>query len=105
MKNFTRILLSHLEDNPDKECLYIVQSKITDTPITYQELLIKSAGYARRYQSLGIQPGEVIILVLQHGIDLIYAYFGAILNGSIPSIMPFLTEKLMPERYRKDMAS
>ena len=105
MKNFSKILLSHLEDNPNKKCLYIIQPNLPDSPITYRELLKNSAYYAKRYQSLGIQPGEVIILVLQHGIDLIYAYFGAILNGSIPSIMPFLTEKLLPKRYRSDMAS
>ncbi|MFC2064721.1 AMP-binding protein [Chloroflexota bacterium] len=105
MKNFSSILLSNLELFPNKECLFIVHSNQPDISITYNELVNKSAGYARRFQNLGIQPGEVVILVLQHGIDLIYAYFGAILNGSIPSIMPFLTEKLLPERYRSDMSA
>ena len=31
--------------------------------------------------------------------------YGAILHGAIPSIMPFLTEKLLPERYRADLAA
>ena len=34
-----------------------------------------------------------------------YAYWGTILHGAIPSIMPFLTEKLLPERYRADLAA
>ena len=45
------------------------------------------------------------MLILQHGADLVYAFFGAILHGAIPSIMPFLTEKLLPERYRADLAA
>jgi acyl-CoA synthetase (AMP-forming)/AMP-acid ligase II len=53
----------------------------------------------------GIQPGEVTILILQHGEDLIYSFWGAILHGAIPSIMPFLTEKLAPERYRADLSA
>ncbi len=47
----------------------------------------------------------MVLLILQHGIDLLYAYFGAVLHGAIPSIMPFLTEKLLPERYRADLAA
>ncbi len=53
----------------------------------------------------GLRPGEVVILILQHGEDLIYSFWGAILYGAIPSIMPFLTEKLSPERYRADLAA
>lgn len=44
-------------------------------------------------------------MILQHGEDLLYAFWGAILHGAIPAIMPFLTEKLSPERYRADLAS
>jgi acyl-CoA synthetase (AMP-forming)/AMP-acid ligase II len=47
-----------------------------------------------------VNPGEVVILILDHGEALVYAFFGAILGGAIPSIMPFLTEKLSPEQYR-----
>ena len=50
-------------------------------------------------------PGEVIIIILQHGEDLLYAFFGAILHGSIPTIMPFLTEKLSSEQYRRSLIS
>ena len=46
-----------------------------------------------------------MVLVLQHGEDLIFSFYGAILHGAIPSIMPFLTEKLSPERYQEDMRS
>jgi acyl-CoA synthetase (AMP-forming)/AMP-acid ligase II len=43
------------------------------------------------------------LLILQHSKELIYSYFGTILHGAIPSIMPYLTEKLQPERYRADL--
>ena len=47
----------------------------------------------------------MVILIQQHGLELVNAYFGVILHGAIPSIMPFLTEKLLPERYRAGLAS
>jgi fatty-acyl-CoA synthase len=54
-------------------------------------------------QNARVQPGDVVILILQHGEDLISAFFGAMLCGAIPSIMPFLTEKLLPDQYRASL--
>ncbi len=75
------------------------------SPISYHDLVVGSVCYAKVYASAGIQPGEVVVLILQHGADLVYSFWGAILHGAIPSIMPFLTEKLSPERYRADLAA
>jgi len=105
MQTFSHILKHHFDDDPDRVCLYILQTGQPDLPLTYRDLIQGAAGYAKTYEKNGILPGEVLILILQHGIDLIYAYFGAILHGAIPSIMPFLTEKLLPERYRADLVS
>ncbi len=76
-----------------------------DLPLTYDRLLCGSGAYARTLEREGIQPGEVVILILQHSEDLVYSFWGSILYGAIPSIMPFLTEKLSPERYRADLAT
>lgn len=105
MPTFSELLKNHYEQTPDKVSVYILHSGRPDFPLTYRQLIQGSAGYARTYAKQGIQPGEVIVLILQHGIDLLYAYFGAVLHGAIPAIMPFLTEKLLPERYRADLAS
>ena len=76
-----------------------------DVPITCERLLHGAAAFARILAREGIQPGEVIVLILQHSEELLYSFWGSILHGAIPSIMPFLTEKLSPERYRADLAS
>ena len=105
MPNFSDILKGHYEGIPDKAAVVLLHAGQPDRPVTYRELVSGAAGYAATYQKSGVQPGDVVILILQHGLDLLYAYFGAILHGAIPSIMPFLTEKLLPERYRADLAS
>jgi acyl-CoA synthetase (AMP-forming)/AMP-acid ligase II len=76
-----------------------------DLLLTCDQLLCGASAYARTLEREGIQPGEVVILILQHGEDLVYSFWGAILHGAIPSIMPFLTEKLSPERYRADLST
>ena len=105
MPTFSELLKNHYEQTPDKMSVYVLHSGRPDFPLTYRQLIQGSAGYARTYAKQGIQPGEVLVLILQHGVDLLYAYFGAVLHGAIPAIMPFLTEKLLPERYRADLAS
>jgi fatty-acyl-CoA synthase len=82
---------------------YIFQSLEGDTAVTYKELLDRAAAFALRFRKRGIEPGEPIILLMQHSQALIEGFFGAILHGSIPAIMPFLTEKLSPERYRSSL--
>lgn len=90
---------------PEQIAVYLQFSGRDDLLVTYDQLLRGSNAYASTYAREGISPGEVVVLILQHGEDLLYAFWGAILHGAIPSIMPFLTEKLSPERYRADLSA
>ena len=100
-----QILLHYFSRNPDQVCLTLLHAGQNDRPVTYRELEDVSVRYALAYADAGVQPGEVVILILPHGLDLIGAFWGAVLHGAIPSIMPFLTEKLLPDRYRKDLTA
>ncbi len=102
---FSDSLLHSFEHHPNKDIVYLIRSGLPDQKISYRDLITGSAYYTNELNRRGIKPGEVVILVLQHGLELIYAYYGCILHGAIPSIMPFLTEKLIPERYRVDLTS
>ncbi|MBI2759289.1 MAG: AMP-binding protein [Chloroflexi bacterium] len=105
MTTFSERLQSHLSRTPQRVAVYLQHSGQPDLPIAYRQLLRGANAYARTFTREKIQPGEVVILILQHSEDLIYSFWGAILHGAIPSIMPFLTEKLAPERYRADLAA
>jgi acyl-CoA synthetase (AMP-forming)/AMP-acid ligase II len=90
---------------PEQVSVYLQFPNRDDVPISIDQLLRGAQSFSQMYASEGIKPGEVIILILQHGEELIYAFWGAVLHGAIPSIMPFLTEKLSPERYRADLSA
>jgi acyl-CoA synthetase (AMP-forming)/AMP-acid ligase II len=90
---------------PEQVSVYLQFPNRDDVPISIDQLLRGAQSFSQTYASEGIKPGEVIILILQHGEELIYAFWGAVLHGAIPSIMPFLTEKLSPERYRADLSA
>ncbi|MBE3037624.1 MAG: AMP-binding protein, partial [Chloroflexi bacterium] len=105
MPNFSNYLQRHYEQTPDKISITLLFGGQPDHPVTFRELIHGASGYVQTYAQNGIQPGDVVLLILQHDINLLYAYYGAVLYGAIPSIMPFLTEKLLPERYRADLAA
>ena len=105
MTTFTDVLKDFYEREPERVTVTLQHPGQPDYPITYRELLERSNDYAKAYANAGVKPGDVVILILQHGKDLVYSFWGAVLLGAIPSMMPFLTEKLSPDRYRADLAA
>lgn len=105
MSTFSQRLEVIYQESPNVPAIHLLRSQQVDETMTYQKLLLGSGGYARALEQAGIQPGEVVILILEHGTDLVYSFWGAILHGVVPSIMPFLTEKLSPEHYRASLNS
>jgi fatty-acyl-CoA synthase len=98
-------LLRELERNVPEQIAIIFQRREDDYPVSYRELIDRSAEFSFALKQAGINEGEPVIIILQHSIELIFAFFGAVLHGAIPAIMPFLTEKLSPQRYRQSLVS
>jgi acyl-CoA synthetase (AMP-forming)/AMP-acid ligase II len=105
MRTLSSELLRHYQERPDQPAVTLLSSTKPDLHLTYRDLFQASSGYANNLKSAGIAPGEVVILILNHGPALIESFFGAVLHGAIPSIMPFLTEKLDPGHYRQSLAA
>lgn len=105
MTTLAQRLQHHYRETPDRPAIYLQGAGQEDLPLTYRKLVGGAAACGQTYLRAGLQAGEVVILILQHGEDLVYSFWGAVLSGMIPSIMPFLTEKLSPERYRADLAA
>jgi fatty-acyl-CoA synthase len=105
MTTFPERLKALHSRTPDRVAITLQFSGRDDLPITYAQLLDAASSFAQTLEREGIQPGEVVVLILQHGENLVSSFWGAILHGAIPSIMPFLTEKLSPERYKADLSA
>lgn len=105
MSNFSEQLLRSYRECPEQTAITLLLNGQADLPVSYRQLVEGAAAWDRALTQAGILPGEVVILIQQHSLELIFAYWGTILHGSIPSIMPFLTEKLLPERYRADLSA
>jgi fatty-acyl-CoA synthase len=103
--SFPHRLWQLTQEIPDRICIHFQQAGKDDLNITYQQLYIRAAAYAACLARNKIQPGEVVILIFDYCPDLLYAFWGSVLQGAVPSILPFLTEKLNPDRYHVDLKS
>ena len=105
MTTFSNLLQRSYLEIPEKVSIVLQNAGQPDQEITYRQLILGANCYARSLAREEIKPGEVVLLILQHGQDLAFSFWGAVLRGAIPAIMPFLSEKLSPERYHADLAS
>jgi fatty-acyl-CoA synthase len=100
---------SRLEDlytrSSGRTAVHWMQPRAPETPMTYRDLVCGAAGYAGALRAAGVRPGEVVVLILRHSEALAESFFGAVLHGAVPAIMPFLTEKLSPDSYRRSLKS
>jgi fatty-acyl-CoA synthase len=104
MTTLAHNLIRSAGEVPRRTAITLIEGEST-LPLTYEELLAGASGYARALAEAGVRPGEVVVILLEHGRHLVESFLGAILQGAVPSIMPFLTEKLSPERYLASLRS
>ncbi len=90
---------------PDKVfCRLVVPGQATRT-ITYGELWQKAGDHAAFLRAKGVAPGEVVIVLLKHGAELVFAYVGTLFLGAIPSVFAFPSVKVTPEVYRETLST
>jgi fatty-acyl-CoA synthase len=101
MRSITRELLRHARERPDAVfCTFLRAGR--PEQITFATLYQRSCSYATRYQELGIGPGDLVLIILQHSPHLFYSFIGAMLAGAVPSFMPFPSPKQRSELYWRD---
>jgi acyl-CoA synthetase (AMP-forming)/AMP-acid ligase II len=104
MTTIPHSLRASYEEVPDRVAIRLLSNGEAEA-MTWRSLFEGAAGYAAALAEAGVQPGEVVVLILQHGEALVHSFLGAMLRGAIPSIMPFLTEKLSPDQYRRSLTA
>lgn len=83
---------------PDKTALTFIEGT-TEQTLTYGEFFAQSARFAHALEQVGLQPSDLVVLIQQHSTALLYGFWGALMLGAVPSIFPFLTDKLDRDRY------
>ncbi len=78
----------------------------TDAPpvtITRADFQARTRAYAAGLARLGVRPRDLVIIAHIQNLESIFAFWGALRMGAIPSMFPTLTEKLDPQIYMRNM--
>ncbi|WGW04515.1 class I adenylate-forming enzyme family protein [Tropicibacter oceani] len=88
-------LYQHLDHSAARRADHVA---VQDTRIslTYGALRQEAVAIARRLQTLGVQPGDRVILLLENSVDFARAYWGAVYAGAVvtPLSVETKTDKL-----------
>src|SRR5689334_11258133 len=71
---------------------------------TFGQFVRMATAHASYFQSLNLQPGDRVILLMPQGIPLMAAFAGAMLLGAIPAILAYPNFKLEPQKYASGLA-
>ncbi|GAB5489790.1 MAG: hypothetical protein Phog2KO_00050 [Phototrophicaceae bacterium] len=77
-----------------------------EPPITISrtDFVTHARHYAMALQAQDIQQNDLVIIAHAQIVESIYAFWGALLIGAVPSMFPTLTEKLDPTIYAQNLA-
>jgi fatty-acyl-CoA synthase len=90
--------------NPTATAIVYLSSEGSPQVITRAEFQQMVKRYAAFFQQQGIQARDLLIIAHTQNLESIYAFWGAMHIGAIPSMFPTLTEKLDADIYMRQMA-
>jgi fatty-acyl-CoA synthase len=84
----------------------IIYLETDHAPITISRREFREAviAHAAGLQHMGIAPRDLVVIAHTQNLESIFAFWGALWCGAIPSMFPTLTEKLDPDIYMHSMA-
>ncbi len=92
-------LLQRARNDPGALTLIYMGEDGSEKQVTAAQFDRAARQYAHALSSLGVGQDDLVVLVLRHSETLLYAFWGALYQGAMASIFPFLTEKLDPQIY------
>jgi len=82
-QTLTEALEYHVERQPDRLTVHLYEEG-RETPITYRQLYDGALGYAARLAAAGLQPGQMVAIMLPTCKEYLYSFYGVLLAGGVP---------------------
>jgi fatty-acyl-CoA synthase len=105
-RNLYRTLLDAAvlqKQDSDLVAIRYLSTEVEPQTITRCDFREAAVNYASALQSMDVGSGDLVIIAHTQNLESIFAFWGALLLGAIPSMFPTLTEKLDPEIYMRNL--
>lgn len=97
-QSLQQIISDWAREYPDRIPLMFLSGQGGEQRISYARLDTDVRRVAWALQEAGINPGDLVVVVLPHSYEQVAAFIGAIYYGAVPSI--FADHNLQPEAYQ-----
>jgi fatty-acyl-CoA synthase len=88
---------------PDHRSVTLIKEDWSEETMTAAQFLVSAVDCASAMKAADIHPRDIVILVMRQSKELLSALWGALYLGAIPSIFPFLSEKLDRSLYMEQV--
>jgi acyl-CoA synthetase (AMP-forming)/AMP-acid ligase II len=94
-------VIERAKTSPDHLTLVMLEEDGAERRVNALQFHQQAVCFAQALRQIDVGPEDLVVLVLKHSQVLLSAFWGALYLGAIPSIFPFLTEKLDPVLYKE----
>ena len=88
----------------ERPAIIYVSSDQPPVTVTRHAFAQATMATASSLHELGLRPRDLVVIAHTQNLESIFAFWGALRLGAIPSMFPTLTEKLDPDVYMSSMA-
>ncbi len=88
----------------DRPALIYVSSDQPPVIVSRHAFAATTAAIAASLHELGLRPRDLVVIAHTQNLESIFAFWGALRLGAVPSMFPTLTEKLDPQVYMRGLA-
>lgn len=92
-------------DEAERDAIIYLETDRAPRRIARREFRSNVLAQANALKRLGLDDRDLVIIAHTQNLESIYAFWGALVAGAIPSMFPTLTEKLDPDIYLRSMAA
>ncbi len=94
-------ILERLEETPDRLYAQVHDGDKTHS-ISYRRLVERASPYAAACRRANLTSGDRVVVLKDHGPELLYAFYGAIFSGAVPTILAPPSPRQDPAHFWRD---
>lgn len=98
-----RDAIAQRDTDNSQPAIYYLTTDADPQTVTRADFRQAALRYAGALKNMGVGSGDLVIIAHTQNLESIFAFWGVMLLGAIPSMFSTLTEKLDPEIYMRNM--
>jgi fatty-acyl-CoA synthase len=102
-KSIVESFVGIIRENADQQAMVLISDDNTEQNLSYGQLHNKATFYSRILQHKGIKKQEIIVIALDHSIELVAAFWGVLYCGAVPIITHYPGHVPNRDKYKEQI--